>query len=157
MRNLTNEPIDIAGLFAQMHAPLSGAIVLFSGEVRSQHKGRGVRYLEYEAYLEMADKEIEAILAEARQRWKLNKAICVHRIGRLEISDCAVVVLTAAMHRSESYLANRYIIDEVKRRVAVWKHEFFDDGTSAWGTNDCACASHQPWIDFDRLRDTANM
>jgi molybdopterin synthase catalytic subunit len=139
MTYITHTPIDIAALFEKMHSPQSGGIVLFSGEVRNNHKGRDVLYLEYEAYEPMASKTIEKILQEAKSRWELNDAICIHRVGRLGISECAVVVITSSGHRAEAYDANRYIIDEVKSRVPVWKNEFFADGTSEWGANDCHC------------------
>lgn len=132
---LTYNPIDIPQLFGQFRSPLTGAIVLFSGEVRNLNKGRSVSYLEYEAYEGMAGKKIKEIVTKAQKEWSLTNALCIHRLGRLEISDCAVVVITASMHRSEAYEANRYIIDNVKLRVPIWKKEFFTDGTFIWGEN----------------------
>lgn len=141
-KHIVTGPINISQLFASMHSPSSGAIVLFSGEVRDHHKGKDVLYLEYEAYEPLASNLIASILDEAKHRWSLNEALCVHRTGRLAISDCAVVVITSAGHRAEAYEANRFIIDQVKSRVPVWKNEFFADGTSEWGVNDCQCARH---------------
>ncbi len=112
---------------------------MFSGEVRNINKGRQVSHLEYEAFENMALLKIKEIIDYATKHWKLNHALCVHRLGRLEISDCAVIVLTASMHRAEAYEANRYIIDTVKRDVPIWKKEYFTDGTFEWGTNDCNC------------------
>jgi molybdopterin synthase catalytic subunit len=136
---LTFDRIDINKLFSSLRSPVTGGIVMFSGEVRNINKGRSVLYLEYEAYEHMAQKRIHEITAYAIQHWELNNALCVHRLGRLEISDCAIIVLTASMHRAQAYNANRYIIDTVKHEVPIWKKEYFTDGTFEWGNN-CACA-----------------
>ena len=118
--------------------------MLFSGEVRNDNKGREVTHLEYEAYEPMANKMIAQILEEAKVRFNLNQAVCVHRLGKVEISGCAVVVITGSGHRKEAYDANRYIIDRVKNDVPIWKHEFFTDGTSEWGQNcDCVTDVHE--------------
>jgi molybdopterin synthase catalytic subunit len=137
---LTFEPINIPVLLASLRSPLTGGIVMFSGEVRNINKGREVSFLEYEAYESMARKKIKGIVDFATHKWQLNHALCVHRLGRLEITDCAVLVLTASMHRAQAYEANRYIIDMVKRDVPIWKKEHYTDGTFEWGNNsDCSC------------------
>ncbi|QGY45962.1 molybdenum cofactor biosynthesis protein MoaE [Maribellus comscasis] len=138
MKHLQHTDINYSELFDEFRHPNSGAVVLFSGEVRDNNKGREVTHLEYEAYEPMANKMIAGILEEAKSRFKLNQAACVHRLGKVEISGCAVVVITGAGHRKEAYDANRYIIDRVKNDVPIWKHEFFTDGTSEWGQN-CDC------------------
>ncbi len=144
MKHLQNSDISYSEIFDEFRHPNSGAVVLFSGEVRNNNKGREVTYLEYEAYEPMANKMIEEILMEAKSRFKLNQAECVHRLGKVEISGCAVVVVTGAGHRKEAYDANRYIIDKVKNEVPIWKHEFFADGTSEWGQNcDCVTNEHE--------------
>ena len=141
---LTYSPIDLTALMSRLHSPSTGALVLFSGEVRNINKGREVSCLEYEAYIPMAEKTIDLILKTAIDKWKLNDAICVHRLGELGISDCAVVVITAAMHRAEAYDANRYIIDRVKLEAPIWKKEFFADGSYEWGNNaECNCMPSQ--------------
>ena len=143
MKHIQHNEIDYRMLFDEFRDPNSGAVVLFSGEVRDNNKGRAVTHLEYEAYEPMADKMIAEILEEAKSRFNLNHAACVHRLGRVEISGCAVVVVTGAGHRKEAYDANRYIIDRVKNEVPIWKHEFFTDGTSEWGQNcDCVTSEH---------------
>ena len=141
MKHLQHTELNYSELFDGFRNPNSGAVVLFSGEVRDNNKGREVTHLEYEAYEPMANKMIDEIIGEAISRFKLNQAICVHRLGRVEISGCAVVVITGAGHRKEAYDANRYIIDRVKNEVPIWKHEFFADGTSEWGQN-CDCVTH---------------
>jgi molybdopterin synthase catalytic subunit len=140
MPHITNTPINIPELFGQAHHAQTGAIVLFSGEVRAANKGKEVLWLEYEAYDSMAEEVIASILDEATKRWQLNFACCVHRVGKLDICDCAVVVITGSGHRDAAYKANRFIIDEVKRKAPIWKNEVFADGTNEWGQNDCHCA-----------------
>lgn len=144
MKHIQFNDIDYSLLFDEFRHPKSGAVVLFSGEVRNENKGREVTHLEYEAYEPMADKMIGQILDEAKIRFNLNQALCVHRLGKVEISGCAVVVITGSGHRKEAYDANRYIIDRVKNEVPIWKHEFFTDGTSEWGQNcDCITDVHE--------------
>ena len=135
------EPLDVIGLFAQAHHENAGAIVLFSGEVRNNHKGKEVIFLEYEAKASMANKMIEAILKEATERFDLFVAMAIHRIGKVAVSEPAVVVITAAGHRKESYEANQFIIDKIKHEVPIWKCEIFADGTKLWGGN-CNCTTH---------------
>jgi molybdopterin synthase catalytic subunit len=138
MNYITDKPLDYSSLFSDFRHPNSGAVVLFSGEVRGTNQGKTVDYLEYEAYEPMAEAMIAEILKEATEKWQLNQAVCVHRTGKVEISGCAVVVITASAHRAAAYEANKYIIDRVKHEVPIWKHEFFTDGTSEWGEN-CEC------------------
>jgi len=135
---LSAEPLDIVGLLSSAHHPAAGAVVLFSGEVRDHNKGKGVAYLEYEAYPPLAVRMIHEILAEAREKWGLRLAIAQHGIGRLDIGESAVVVITAAAHRREAYAANQHIIHRIKHEVPIWKCEYFSDGTHQWGNN-CNC------------------
>jgi molybdopterin synthase catalytic subunit len=145
MKHILYTAINYSKLFDEFRHPNSGAVVLFSGEVRDDNKGREVTHLEYEAYEPMADKMIAEILEEAKSKFSLNQATCVHRLGRVEISGCAVVVITGAGHRKEAYKANQYIIDRVKNEVPIWKHEFFTDGPSEWGQNcDCVINENEP-------------
>ncbi len=143
MKHISHTPIYYADLFSDFRDPNSGAVVLFSGEVRDNNKGKAVTHLEYEAYEPMAEKMITEILETATLKWQLNKAVCVHRVGPVSICGCAIVVITGSGHRAAAYEANRYIIDRVKNEVPIWKHEFFADGTSEWGQNcDCSSPSH---------------
>lgn len=135
---IVTEPIDVCGLLQLAHHPKAGGIVLFSGEVRNHHTQKKVSHLEYEAFVPMAEKMIREITQTAIEKWNLHSAICVHRIGKLEICESAVVVVTSHSHRKESYEANQYIIDRVKHEVPIWKREFYEDGTSFWG-GDCHC------------------
>lgn len=135
---ITSEPIDLAGLLAASHHPHAGAVVLFSGDVRDNNLGKNVSYLEYEAQESMASRLIATILEEAKLKWRLNIAVAQHRIGKVGVSEAAVVVITATPHRREAYEANRHIIDRIKHEVPIWKCEYFTDGTKLWGGN-CNC------------------
>jgi len=138
VKHITSEPIDLAGLLAASHHPQAGAVVLFSGDVRINNLNKEVSYLEYEAQEVLASKLIASILEDARIKWKLNIALAQHRIGKVGISETAVVVITATPHRREAYEANRHIIDRIKHEVPIWKCEYFADGTKLWGGN-CNC------------------
>ena len=129
---LTKESIDLGKIFSSFHHPAAGGIVLFSGEVRNHHQGRSVAFLEYEAYEPVAEKMISKILEEAKQKWELHLVYCLHRLGRVEISESAILVLTATSHRAEAFEANRYIVDRIKHEVPIWKKETFTDRTSDW-------------------------
>lgn len=142
---IVTEPIDIAAMLQAAHHPEAGGVVLFSGEARNNHKGRAVKYLEYEAYVPLASAMIAEIVDAARQRWGLQHAAAVHRVGKLEISESAVVVVTSHAHRKQAYEANQFIIDAIKRDVPIWKCEHFEDGTREWGANaEAMKAKHMP-------------
>ena len=112
--------------------------MLFSGEVRDSNRGRAVAFLEYEAYVPLADQLIAEILNTATEKWALHIALAQHRTGRVDVGDTAVVVITASAHRSEAYAANRYIIDRIKHEAPIWKCEHYADGEIGWGNN-CNC------------------
>ena len=117
-----------------------GAYVSFEGWVRNHNEGREVRHLEYEAYESLGLKEGERIIAEARERFGFEHAVCVHALGELALGDMAVWVGVSSHHRDAAFQACRYIIDEVKHRVPIWKKEHYIDGDSGW-VNCEACAS----------------
>src|SRR6476660_3005898 len=137
---ITDEPINPAAMLTEAHDPSTGAIVLFSGETRNRSRDKDVDYVLYEAHPSMAAKMIADILQEAKNKWNLSIAVARHRVGKVSIMECAVVVITASAHRSEAYAANRYIIDRIKHEAPIWKCEFFTDGTNEWGGN-CNCAT----------------
>ncbi len=126
--------------------PASGATASFVGTVRDLNEGRDVERLEYEAYEPLASTEGAKILAEAMDRFGLLGAACVHRVGMLEIGDVAIRAEAQARHRHEAFLACEYIVDEVKRRVPIWKKEHYIDGASDWinagGAADAAAQEH---------------
>ena len=125
-------PLDITALAARLRDPRAGACASFEGWVRDHNDGRGVRGLRYEAYAELAAREGEAILAEALARFDILEAACVHRIGELAIGDLAVWVGVSAAHRDAAFAACRWIIDDVKARVPIWKHEHYREGDAGW-------------------------
>jgi molybdopterin synthase catalytic subunit len=110
----------------------AGGYVSFEGWVRDHNEGQEVTRLEYEAFQELALKEGERILAEARMRFPIKHALCIHRVGELGLADMAVWVGVSSVHRAEAFDACRFIIDEVKHRVPIWKKEHYRNGDSGW-------------------------
>jgi len=125
-------PIDAGSLRAELADPTCGGYTSFEGLVRNHNEGMSVRHLEYEAFEPLAIKEGERIVAEAIERFGIEHAACVHRVGDLAIGEMAVWVGAAARHRDEAFRACRYIIDEVKHRVPIWKKEHYENGDSGW-------------------------
>lgn len=125
-------PIKVETLRAELADPACGGYTSFEGLVRNHNEGMNVRHLEYEAFEPLAIKEGERIIAEAIERFGIEHAACVHRIGDLAIGEMAVWVGAAARHRDEAFRACRYIIDEVKHRVPIWKKEHYENGDSGW-------------------------
>jgi len=121
--------------------PSCGGFVTFEGWVRNRNDGQQVLSLEYQAYEALALKEGNRIIGEALTRFPIANALCIHRVGRLEIGDLAVWVAVSAGHRDEAFKACRYVIDEIKHRVPIWKKEYYASGDSGW-VNCEACASH---------------
>jgi molybdopterin synthase catalytic subunit len=119
-----------------MADPACGALVVFEGLVRNHHEGRNVTELRYTHHLILAQKEGERILAETMERFPITKAVAVHRIGTLDIGDCAVVTLTTSPHREAAFDANRFLIDSIKARVPIWKQESYTTGEVEW-TSPC--------------------
>ncbi len=124
--------IDIPAAQATLADPVCGGYAAFEGWVRNHNEGLAVRRLEYEAFEALAVKEGERIVAEAQRRFGVEQARCIHRIGDLTIGDLAVWVGVSARHRDEAFRACRYIIDEVKHRVPIWKKEHYENGDSGW-------------------------
>lgn len=124
--------IDSAPLRAELENPACGGFASFEGWVRDTNEGHAVERLEYEAFELLAAKEGERIVAEAHERFGVRNALCVHRVGSLGIGELAVWVGVSAPHRDEAFRACRYIIDEVKHRVPIWKKELYTNGDSGW-------------------------
>ena len=129
---ISDDSIAVDELREHVMNPGSGGVCVFEGWVRNENDGRTVQRLEYEVYAPLAIKEGEKVIAEAKQRFPFLAASCVHRSGLLEIADCAVWVGVSAPHRDEAFKACRYIIDEVKVRLPIWKKEHYVDGNSGW-------------------------
>lgn len=132
MFRIVDDPIDLRALRESVIDPAAGGFCSFEGWVRNHHQGRRVLKLEYEAYRTLAEKEGRRILAEAAERFAIVRAACEHRIGPLEIGGLAVAVCVSAAHRDAAFDACRYIIDETKARLPIWKKEYFADGGSGW-------------------------
>src|SRR5277367_2496891 len=128
----TQTAIDTAEARRELQDLGSGGYVSFEGWVRDQNEGQEVTGLEYEAFQELAVKEGELIIAEALRRFPVVNALCIHRVGALALSDMAVWVGVSSVHRGEAFDACRFIIDEVKHRVPIWKKEHYRSGDSGW-------------------------
>ncbi len=129
---LTSSPINSAALAARLASPDAGAAVIFEGRVRNHHLGRPVTQLEYEAYDDLARLEGEAIVTETEQLYPATQVLCVHRTGTLQIGEAAVWIGVASAHRSAGFAACRHVIEEIKRRLPIWKKEHHPDGAAEW-------------------------
>jgi molybdopterin synthase catalytic subunit len=125
---LSEHPLDPAEVSARVEGPDAGGVVVFVGAVREHARGHQIRFLEYEAYPAMAEREMERIAAEACTRWPGSRVAIAHRVGHLEVGELAVVVAGAAPHRAEAFEACRFAIDTLKERVPIWKKEVATDG-----------------------------
>ena len=128
----TREPLLPEELRSSLADPACGGFASFEGWVRDSNEGQRVRRLEYEAFEALGVREGERIIAEARERFGVAHAACAHRIGSLAIGELAVWVGVSAAHRDEAFRACRYIIDEVKHRLPIWKKEHYLSGDSGW-------------------------
>jgi len=124
---ISEQPLDTGAVVARVLGPDAGGVVTFVGTVRDASRGTAIRHLEYEAYPEMAERELEKICDEAAAQWGARVAVA-HRVGHLPIGEIAVVVAAAAKHRAEAFAACRYTIDTLKVRVPIWKKEFAESG-----------------------------
>ncbi|MCW5581733.1 MAG: molybdenum cofactor biosynthesis protein MoaE [Luteimonas sp.] len=129
---ISPDPIDTAPLRTRLLHERAGAFATFEGWVRNHNEGRPVEGLRYESYVALAEAEGERIVQEALAKFGAIDACCVHRVGELAIGDLAVWVGASAAHRGVAFEACRWIIDEVKSRVPIWKHERYADGRSDW-------------------------
>ena len=129
---LSDAAIDAGALARALAHGCAGACVTFEGWVRNTNAGRAVHRLDYQAYGALAAKEGERILGESKKKFAILDARCVHRVGSLAIGDLAVWVGVSAAHRDAAFAACRFIIDEVKLRVPIWKNEHYADGESGW-------------------------
>jgi len=130
-RRITHGPIDVDGLVRGIASTEAGAICTFLGTARRHSEGREVNLLRYDAYPSMAEKVIEAILAEAIRRFEGVRVTAMHRLGPCPLGEASVAVAAAAPHRDAAFSACRFVIDSIKRDAPIWKQEEFTDGT-AW-------------------------
>lgn len=129
---LSETAFDPAATREWMMRDEAGAYASFEGWVRDHHQGRAVLGLRYESYALLAEREGEKILAEALERFAIVEARCIHRVGDLGVGELAVWVGVSAAHRDAAFAACRYIIDETKARVPIWKHERYVEGDAGW-------------------------
>jgi molybdopterin synthase catalytic subunit/molybdopterin converting factor small subunit len=125
---ITRDAIETAAWTAKIKQPEDGATVVFEGIVRNHSRGRRTLFLDYEAYEEMALKQMQSLLAQALSEFQIRDAAIVHRLGRLQIGETSVLILVASAHRAAAFDACRWLIDTLKRTVPIWKKEYLEDG-----------------------------
>lgn len=128
---VTPDVLQVDEAITAVQTRASGAVNVFLGVVRDNNLGRSVDYLEYDAYPEMAERVMRAIAEEAKDRFELEGCAVLHRTGRLEIGETSLLIAVACGHRAESFEAGHWLVNEIKKRVPVWKKEVWDDG-EAW-------------------------
>ncbi len=129
---VVDRPISASSLAERVGSDEDGAVVCFEGRVRTRNRGREVVRLHYDAYPEMADEMLRDIAAEAARLHSAGSVAVFHRTGTLEIGQVSVAIAVSAMHRSDAFEAARYVIEQVKVRLPVWKREEYRDGSSEW-------------------------
>lgn len=128
---LTEDPIDLSDVYNKVVRREAGAVATFTGIVREFTHGKRTLFLEYQAYIPMAEKKLAEIGREIDKKWGNTKTAIVHRIGRLEISEIAVAIAVSTPHREDAFAACRYAIERIKQMVPIWKKEHWEDG-SVW-------------------------
>jgi molybdopterin synthase catalytic subunit len=134
MFRVTREPIVLQELVRCVTDPSAGAIATFIGTTRNNNEGRKVIALDYEAYPEMAEKELARIGEEAKKKWKIERMAITHRIGPVQIAEPSVIIAVSAAHRDDAFQACRFAIEEIKKTVPIWKKEVFEGGEVWIGT-----------------------
>ncbi|MEH7115825.1 molybdenum cofactor biosynthesis protein MoaE [Neobacillus vireti] len=133
MYEISKDPIDIQAVIDKVVQREAGAITTFIGTVRELTNGKKTLFLIYEAYEAMAVKKLEQIGREIEERWEGSKVAITHRVGRLDITDIAVVIAVSTPHRADAYESNRYAIERIKEIVPIWKKEHWEDGEEWMG------------------------
>ena len=134
MFRVTRKTIDLQELVAFVTDPAAGAIATFIGTTRDNNEGRKVLALDYEAYPEMAEKELARLGEEAKKKWNIERMAIVHRIGPVQITEPSVIIAVSAAHRADAFAACRFAIEEIKKSVPIWKKEIFEGGEVWIGT-----------------------
>ena len=129
---IVTREIDVAVLIAEVQSSDFGAVSVFAGTVRDVNDGRSVTAIDYSAYTSMAESELAMIIAEAQDRFGVSAVVVEHRVGALAIGDVSVAIVTAHAHRAPALDCTRFVIDEIKQRVPIWKREHYTDGTREW-------------------------
>ncbi len=134
MFRLTREKLELADLIDLVTDPEAGAIATFIGTTRNNNDGRKVIALDYDAYPEMAEKELARIGDDAKRQWPICRMAIVHRIGPVQITEASVMIAVSAAHRDAAFAACRFAIEEIKRTVPIWKKEVYEGGEIWIGT-----------------------
>ena len=129
---IVDHPIDLPALLREVAGHHNGAALAFIGTVRDVNDGRGVTGMEYTAYRGMAERELDAVAREAADQFGTEDIVVEHRLGVLELGDASVAIVVAHPHRGAAYDASRYVIEQLKTRVPIWKREHYTDGTREW-------------------------
>ncbi|NNM07016.1 MAG: molybdenum cofactor biosynthesis protein MoaE [Gemmatimonadetes bacterium] len=129
---IVSDPIAPEAVLADLNSSTDGACLLFLGVVRDHNEGRPVSGLDYEVYQGMAEKTLADISSEASHRFGTDRIVVLHRIGELNVGEVSTAIAVATPHRGEAYEASRYIIEELKRRLPIWKREHYLDGQTRW-------------------------
>lgn len=132
MTHLTRQPLSIDQLVAQVSSPACGGTCVFLGTVRNGAEEEGVKAIEYSAYEEMVEAEFDRLVGDATARWPDARIAVRHRLGVIPAGEASIGIAAAAPHRAEAFEACRFVIEEVKRRIPVWKKELRLDGTEVW-------------------------
>jgi len=132
---LTREPIQADSLVEAAKRGEDGAVVVFDGIVRNHTRGRQTLHLDYEAYEEMAEKQMQELATEARTQFGIRHVTMVHRLGRLQVGETSVLIVVASAHRAAAFEACRWLIDTLKKQVPIWKKETFVDG-AVWAAGE---------------------
>lgn len=130
--HVTHQPVSVETFLKEKPTASCGAAVHFIGTVRNHQDGRAVKKLYYECYESMADKQIAEIIDRAKRTYGVDRIRVLHRVGWLEVGDVAVIIETSSGHRDEAFMACRTVIEEIKKKVPIWKKEVYEDGTSEW-------------------------
>jgi molybdopterin synthase catalytic subunit len=134
MFRVTDKAIDLQELVNFVSDPEAGAITTFIGTTRNNNEGRKVIALDYEAYPEMAEKELARIGEEARAKWPIRRMAIVHRLGPVQITEASVIIAVSSAHRDAAFAACRFAIEEIKKTVPIWKKEVYEGGEVWIGT-----------------------
>ncbi len=129
---LVDAPLDAAGLLAEVSAPANGAAIVFVGTVRESNDGRAVTGIDYTAYAAMAQRELDAIVGEAATAYDTPHVVVEHRLGTLTVGEASVVIAVAHPRRAAAFDASRFVIEQLKKRVPIWKREHYVDGSREW-------------------------
>ena len=129
---ITQAPLDVPGILGLVSGPGNGAVLLFLGVVRDHAEGRPVSGMRYEGYEPMARSVLTRIVEEAENRFPVSAVSAAHRLGELSLEEASLAIAVASPHRPAAYEASRWVLEEIKLRLPVWKHEHYTDGSSAW-------------------------